>query len=67
MTLAQDAERLRRMADELCEIARRVERYVREENRTDPAYNVHGYVAGGCHGLRASATMLEELHRELNR
>jgi hypothetical protein len=65
-TLTQDAERLRQMADEVCAITARIRPHIQSETREDMAFNVHSFVAGGCHGLQASATMLLELERELN-
>ena len=66
-TLRQDAEWCRKAADELCQIAARIRPYIQSETREDMAFNVHSFVAGGCHGLRASAKMLLELEKELNK
>ena len=67
MTLAQDAERLDNMADEVCQILKRLETYVQKAERGHMPYDVHAFVGGNCGNLRRSATMVRELERWLNR
>ena len=64
-TLAQDAARLREMAEEVAEIAKRVEIHVKSLTRDDAAFNAHGAIAGVPANLRIAAGFTEELAREL--
>jgi len=68
MTLAQDAARLREMADETAEIAKRLLPYIPQgAQREHPAINAHASTGGACGALRRSAGWHDLLIRELNK
>ena len=67
MTLAQDAQRLRDMAEETCTITANVRKHIRSQDRNDPAFNAEGAIGGLWWILRSAAGTLEELQRELEK
>jgi hypothetical protein len=66
-TLAQDAERLRQMADEVCAITARVRCRIQRQERGDPAFEIEGQIGGLVGGLRRGAVRLEWLRKELDK
>ena len=64
-TLAQDAARLRQMAEEVCAITSRVRALVRSQTRDDAAFNAEGMIGGLVNGLRRAARDIDELDRSL--
>ena len=66
-TLAQDAARLREMADELAGMSKRVWPHIKVENEHDLAYNVYSVLGGTWGNLRRSAGWIIKLEGELDK